>query len=291
MLGTYLQISLGVSVVILLNLLFKYLFNKHYASGLSYAVWILCAVMLLIPYKPEAQIKIDMPQIEEYKASIVTSTKNTNTENITAEDNTSLDLHDSAKSVTMPMSSKHNIPDLLTVIRIIWGLGTLIFMLYHIIGYVIFYRRIKPWCRTISIEGYNGKPSLTECRVIKSPMLVGFFRSRIILPRYDYTENELNMILKHELTHYKRGDLWFKMLFIVANAIHWFNPFVYILRHAANRDMEYSCDEKVVKNEDINFRRNYSMTILRCASGGIKTTFSTYFMRIRKILNSGFQIF
>ena len=60
MLGTYLQISLGVSVVILLNLLLKYLFNKHYASSLSYAVWILCAVMLLIPYKPEAQIKIDV---------------------------------------------------------------------------------------------------------------------------------------------------------------------------------------------------------------------------------------
>ena len=58
-------------------------------------------------------------------------------------------------------------------------------------------------------------------------MMTGFVKPRILLPDADFTTDELRLILKHELVHYKRRDLWYKGLVLAANAIHWFNPAVY----------------------------------------------------------------
>ena len=99
-----------------------------------------------------------------------------------------------------------------------------------------------------------------------------YFVPKILLPSTDYSNNELVIVLKHELTHFKRGDIWYKLLLIIANSIHWFNPFVYLMAKAANRDLEYSCDDVVVKNSDINFRKEYSLTILKTMQNGETTT-------------------
>jgi beta-lactamase regulating signal transducer with metallopeptidase domain len=121
------------------------------------------------------------------------------------------------------------------------------------------------------------KPQLLECGKIASPMMIGFFRPIILLPSTDYSNNELAVVLKHELTHFKRGDIWYKLLLVIANSIHWFNPLAYLMVKAANRDLEYSCDDAVVKNSDINFRKEYSLTILKVMQKGEATALSTYF--------------
>jgi len=62
--------------------------------------------------------------------------------------------------------------------------------------------------------------------------------------------------------HYKRHDLWYKLLLIIANGMHWFNPIVYIMVKKANRDLEHACDDDVVKNEELEYRKDYSRVIL-----------------------------
>lgn len=290
MLKTYIEISIGVSAVILVNLLLTPVFSKRYSAKWRYAVWILCAFLLLIPYRPEPRVKIDVPDIHSnqpvrYNAEI--QTKSLPSENITVADNIAAAPLDSIEENTARTERKEI--NLYTILTAVWLFGALIFMLYHIIGCILFRRRIKPWLRPVRAEAYCAKPRLMQCALIKSPVLTGFVRPMIILPKTDYTNNELDMILKHELTHYRRGDLWMKLLFIISNAVHWFNPLVYVLRRAANRDMEYSCDERVVRNTDISFRRDYSMTILRCAAGGMRTTFSTYFSEDKKNLKNRFS--
>ncbi|WP_243626520.1 M56 family metallopeptidase, partial [Candidatus Cryosericum septentrionale] len=76
------------------------------------------------------------------------------------------------------------------------------------------------------------------------------------------------MILKHELVHYKRGDIWYKLLMICANAVHWFNPLVYLVVTASNQDLEMSSDSAVIQNADAVFRKRYSEAILAAVRKG-----------------------
>ncbi|MEA1962030.1 MAG: M56 family metallopeptidase [Bacillota bacterium] len=59
---------------------------------------------------------------------------------------------------------------------------------------------------------------------IKTPMVTGLFNCCLIIPQVDMDKSELGFILRHELIHCKRKDLWFKAVAWFANAVHWFNP-------------------------------------------------------------------
>ena len=72
-------------------------------------------------------------------------------------------------------------------------------------------------------------------------------------------------IFRHELTHYKRGDLWLKLLLVAARSVHWFNPLVRLLTRFAQEDIELACDDAVVRGMDGSQRRAYGETILRSA--------------------------
>ncbi len=295
MLKTYIEISMGVSAVILINLLLTPVFSKRYSARWRYAVWILCAFLLLIPYRPDPRVKIEVPDIHSYQTTNYNTeiqTESLSPKNITAAESApaaAATTDGVTENTAQNGASKRENVNLYTILTAVWLFGASVFMLYYVIGYILFRRRIKPWLRPARADGYSAKPRLARCALIKSPVLTGFVRPMIILPETDYTSDELDMILKHELTHYRRGDLWMKLLFVVSNAVHWFNPLVYILRRAACRDMEYSCDERVIRNTDISFRRSYSTTILRCASGGMRTTFSTYFSENKKNLKKRFS--
>ena len=65
--------------------------------------------------------------------------------------------------------------------------------------------------------------------LIVSPIMIGFFRPRIVLPVRELEDKELSYIFVHELTHYKQGDMFYKWLIQIVVCAHWFNPFVYLL--------------------------------------------------------------
>ncbi len=104
-----------------------------------------------------------------------------------------------------------------------------------------------------------------------SPMLLGYFKPKILLPKICIEGNRIKEIISHELIHYRRGDLWIKLACVLAKSLHWFNPFVYIAVKKVVREMELSCDEKLLKNCDKNVRMAYSRSMLaiieRCNIG------------------------
>ena len=110
--------------------------------------------------------------------------------------------------------------------------------------------------------GIKGKLRLLSNNIIKTPMLAGLFKTFLILPEVEMSERELKVILKHELTHFKRHDLWVKSLTLVANAIHWFNPAAYRLTKNIDTFCELSCDEQVVSDMNREERQFYGETIL-----------------------------
>lgn len=111
-------------------------------------------------------------------------------------------------------------------------------------------------------------------------MMIGFFQSKILLPHENYTDEQLDMILTHELIHKKHHDLFFKLLLLFVHAIYWFNPFIYYMTFQINYIMELFCDETVLKNQPISYRTIYSITILQTITNTISRKniiFSTYF--------------
>ena len=98
--------------------------------------------------------------------------------------------------------------------------------------------------------------------LIASPMLIGFFRPRIILPIGELEDKELSYIFVHELIHYKQRDMFYKWLIQIVVCVHWFNPFVYLLEKEVNKSCELSCDEKVISVLDDTARREYGDTLI-----------------------------
>ena len=97
---------------------------------------------------------------------------------------------------------------------------------------------------------------------ISSPMLVGTIKPTVYLPCKSLDEERLRMIFLHELTHYKRGDLFYKWLSLFVNAVHWFNPLAYLLSANINEACEVSCDMVVTEDMTKEEQNFYIGTIL-----------------------------
>lgn len=122
-------------------------------------------------------------------------------------------------------------------------------------------------------------------------MIAGFLKPVLALPPERYGEEELYFILKHELIHFKRRDVWFKLLLMLANAVHWFNPLIWLMHREAVVDMELACDERVVQGKGYRIRKAYTETLLSTLHGRktAGTTLSTQFYGGKMIMKKRFR--
>lgn len=107
---------------------------------------------------------------------------------------------------------------------------------------------------------------------ISSPLTFGVLRPVILMPKKtDWTdETALRYVLEHEFVHIQRFDVLSKLLLIAAVCVHWFNPLVWVMYVLANRDLELSCDETVLRRFGGDVRAAYARVLIRmeAARGG-----------------------
>ena len=115
------------------------------------------------------------------------------------------------------------------------------------------------------LAGIGGEIRLLASPLAQSPLLVGFFCPTILLPSEHLPDGNARFILAHELTHFRRKDLWKKLLFLMVRCAHWFNPIVYLLNRDFSRWLETSCDEQVVSSLDRDQRKEYGRLLIDCA--------------------------
>ena len=178
------------------------------------------------------------------------------------------------------------------VLTLIWGFGVISIVVYHALRHCRFIKIVRRWSEPVtdlkdleilhnvtSELGIKRPVGLRVCQGIISPMLVGFIHPVILLPKIKMTEEELALILKHELIHWVRHDLWYKALILAATTLHWFNPVVYLMAKGAALQCEISCDALVLAKADLVQRRQYGETILGIVRNGAKlrTALSTNF--------------
>ncbi|MBQ8332417.1 MAG: M56 family metallopeptidase [Clostridia bacterium] len=188
-----------------------------------------------------------------------------------------------------------NLPDtgtLLDLSTIVWLTGAAGFFLTHWIQHAVTVASLRRSRRTVSREmhGMYGemcslcrvkkRPNLYASAEITSPILFGYFRPCILLPLNVNDPEKAAGILRHELTHWKRGDLWIKLACLTAQSLHWFNPMVHLAAGRCAREMELSCDEAVLDGLGERERQAYGLIMLdvvrfcRSRQTGLTTQFN-----------------
>ena len=84
---------------------------------------------------------------------------------------------------------------------------------------------------------------------LPAPALLGWLRPRLLLPRAlaeSGSPLELRAIFLHELAHFRALDIPLNWLFVLARALHWFNPFSYLANAAWTRFREEAADENAI---------------------------------------------
>jgi bla regulator protein BlaR1 len=102
--------------------------------------------------------------------------------------------------------------------------------------------------------------------LVKTPMTVGFFKTRIILPAEKISLIDTRYALLHELTHCKTMDIPVNGVMCVLQGLHWFNPLVYLAFKGMRADREVACDTAVLKRLPEDCHINYGETLLNFAS-------------------------
>ena len=170
-------------------------------------------------------------------------------------------------------------PSIAVILFIFWQLGMILLLSFNIICYMSYTRRLgkhnisADWQETALLNNLlKRKDSLRLYKnpIVETPILIGFFHPAIILPDKKYEDMKLRNILMHEIVHMKRHDIFVKWLLIFVGAIHWFNPFVYLVRREMNKACELACDESVIKRFDISEMQLYGDTLIAVAADSIR---------------------
>ena len=283
---TALEISVSVGIMMLLLFLFSPLYGRRYGAGWSYLLLTALAVRLVILYNwtfvnPVLAIKIPL----------FTS-------------GTDLPMTESGSLSQLPAGDSVWRISAFSVIFAIWLLGAALVLGLHLFSYLHYRRKLINGAAQLLDEKVlqqleslqeelrvHRRISLLRSSEIASPMAMGFRHSLLVFPDREYTEEEWYFILRHERVHLKRGDLYVRLLFVAAEAVHWFNPLVWLLQRQAAVIMEQACDEQVVKGMDYQERKNYTKALLSAMSGRNRTkiALSTYFSGGTEIMKKRFQ--
>lgn len=172
-------------------------------------------------------------------------------------------------------------------ILIVWAIGAVILMGYNIIKFFLFRKYILygTYAASNTQQIEIGKMVSEQLRLKRkcdiyitkrmiSPMVYGVITPRLILPEMDYEKEELEFIIRHELVHFKRHDVCYKLLIMLACMIHWFNPLVWVLRMHSGFDLEYACDELVLQGCNEEQRKKYVKTIFNLMQLQYKNRFT-----------------
>lgn len=102
---------------------------------------------------------------------------------------------------------------------------------------------------------------------VKTPLTIGLYRwaTKVVLPERSYTDEELSLILRHEIVHIARQDAWNKFFLVFCTAMCWFNPLLWIAMGRSAEDLELSCDETVLLGVDDATRKQYASLLLDTA--------------------------
>lgn len=282
-------VSLGGAIAVVVLALAARIFRFRYAPKWRCWIWLLLCVRMLLPFsllsmiEPErkAPIQIQIPtevETEEYISPAPQSTPAGNLQTPVPTDTGAFqeapahgdEPTDREQSPSIP-KDRISLPQILIGV---WLTGIVLMTVCLIAAHIRFLRYVKRWEKRVEsaqvigvynrvgdMIGLKRRPDLRICSGLYAPMLAGLICPILLLPEGELDET-VKYVFMHELTHYKRRDIWLKALALVVNTVHWFNPFMWYMVRLVERDTELACDSEVLSCLPMGEHGAYGHTIL-----------------------------
>ncbi len=286
-----LKTSLLGSLAILAMLVLKPLWRERYRAKTRCWLWLALAVFLLLP----VDFSVKNAPVQAAPPKDYTLFVGTDKTAIQSTDNLFGDMAEKSgqspaqvrdtiiqRPVTNPEQKTTRYIPVTTILFYGYLAGAAAFLLYQGVSYALFRRTVRRWKRDVSRADYAAMlsdtardlgvsaPEMIVCEAISTPAVTGLLRPRLLLPHERYDVQELRYILRHELCHLKRRDMLLKLVLLAANAMHWFNPVVYLMLRQADEDIELACDSAATDGLELPERAAYSRTLLAAVQSSVR---------------------
>ncbi len=281
----FLSMSFSGGLLILTLLLGKRWLKDKISRQWQYYIWLVVILRLLLPFGPEVSLLGKTYQAVDWavtRADALPARQPAPNIPGDMDDAPAAGLEQKNEYASSPSESDtdvrpfQDIAVLLTEhIWLIWLVAALVLLIRKVTIYQGFMRYIRAGLTPVSdmelldrlsiaAEQSGIKRPIELCvnPLVSSPLLTGFFHPCIVLPGTDVPEKDFSYIVLHELTHYKRRDMFFKWLIQVTVCLHWFNPFVHLMSSEITRACEFSCDEAVLSKIGSCNAQDYGKTLL-----------------------------
>lgn len=286
-----LKTSLLGSLAILAMLVLKPLWRERYRAKTRCWLWLALAAFLLLP----VDFSVKNAPVQAAPPKDYTLFVGTDKTAIQSTDNLFGDMAEKSgqspaavrdtiiqRPVTNPEQKTTRYIPVTTILFYGYLAGAAAFLLYQGVSYALFRRTVRRWKRDVSRADYAAMlsdtardlgvsaPEMIVCEAISTPAVTGLLRPRLLLPHERYDVQELRYILRHELCHLKRRDMLLKLVLLAANAMHWFNPVVYLMLRQADEDIELACDSAATDGLELPERAAYSRTLLAAVQSSVR---------------------
>ncbi len=250
-----LNMSIAASWFILAVVLFRFVLKKA-PKWIVVLLWGLVALRLVVPFSFESAWSL-IPSAETFNAHNIQYETPAITSGIPAVNHAVNPVLGEAFAPN-PTDSVNPLYVWTVLASAVWLIGIAAMLLYAVISYVRVHRSVA---ESVPYEG-----NIFLCDHVKSPFILGLIRPKIYLPS-GMDEAAVEPVIDHEKAHLSRRDHWWKPLGFLILTVHWFNPLCWLAYVLLCRDIELACDEKVIRQMDLDGKKQYSTALVECSTG------------------------
>ncbi len=264
-----LSASLRASVIALAVLGLQLAFSRWLPARWRHALWLPVVLVLVVPMLPASRFSLEHRFLE--RPLIVRAVA------LSAEAQSAVvpEAFVEIPAVAEPASWQ---PGGWQILFAAWLLGACGVLALGGVGYRRSLRRIARGTVETSAEiaesvacvahqlGMKRWPRVIVSTAVDSPAVAGLLRPVLLLPASfpnGFSAGEARMVLLHELTHLKRHDLPWNWLLCVLQALHWFNPLLWLAFARMRTDRETACDAQVLGADAEDRRADYGHALLK----------------------------
>lgn len=257
---TFLVLSVAGSLLAGLLLALKKWTGKQFSPTWQYVLWVGVLLVMVVPVSVKVPALVQPLQEKQVVQTIPPAAA---VQTVT-EQPAPVDTLGEPAGEVLPFTEETALPSIpwWDVLAVLWVLGALGSLGYRLTGYVRFSKYIRRTGKPIELDGVPKRLRVCKTSAAVSPMVMGILRPMLILPETALTESRLPYVLRHELVHYRRGDILWRWLAVLATSVHWFNPMVYVAAAQMQEACEISCDWCVVRSMEEKTRNDYMRVIL-----------------------------
>lgn len=256
---TFLVLSVAGSFLAGILLALKKWTGKQFSPTWQYVLWVGVLLVMVVPVSVKVPALVQPMQEKQVVQTVPLPAEQTMTEQPAP-----VDTVEAPAGEILPFTEETALPPIpwWDVLAFVWILGALGSLGYRLTGYFRFGRYIRRTGKPMELAGVPKRLRVCKTSAAVSPMVMGMIRPVLILPETALTESRLPYVLRHELVHYRRGDIVWRWLAVLATSIHWFNPMVYVAAAQMQEACEISCDWCVVRSMEQAKRDDYMRVIL-----------------------------